>query len=255
MFLNRLMHQGKFFAVPTSRYLIRQQQESVIRSLYLTVSSQPASTFLAAVKNSHISAIKLENSVAKHSARKYSSIKLAMEKHCVVPDVISCIPQEVITVCYPSGAVVEQGNVLTPTLVKDQPTVTWKADANAYYTLCMTDPDAPSRTEPTFREWHHWLVGNIPGCDVSKGEVLSAYIGSGPPPKTGLHRYVFLVYKQSGKLEFDEKRLPNNSGDDRGGFKIAAFAKKYNLGDPVAGNFYQAEFDDYVPILYKQLGA
>jgi len=139
--------------------------------------------------------------------------------------------------------------------VKDEPCVKWEADANKLYTLCMTDPDAPSRKDPKFREWHHWLVGNIPGADVAKGEVLSAYVGSGPPPDTGLHRYVFLIYEQKCKLTFDEKRLPNNSGDGRGGFKIADFARKYALGDPVAGNLYQAEYDDYVPILYKQLGA
>lgn len=53
------------------------------------------------------------------------------------------------------------GNVLTPTAVKDQPTVTWAADPKAFYLLCMTDPDAPSKDNPKFREWHHWLVGNI----------------------------------------------------------------------------------------------
>lgn len=31
------------------------------------------------------------------------------------------------------------------------------------------------------------------------------------PP--GLHRYVFVVYKQPGKLTFDEPRLPNSSGE------------------------------------------
>lgn len=177
-----------------------------------------------------------------------------MEKHQVVPDVICVAPQEVAEVCYPSGVKVDQGNELTPTQVKDQPTVKWQADGNALYTVCMTDPDAPSRKEPTYREWHHWLVGNVPGNDIFKGEVLSAYIGSGPPPNTGLHRYVFLIYKQPGKLTFDEPRLPNTSGDKRGCFSIQKFAEKYKLGDPVAGNLYQAQYDDYVPILYKQLG-
>lgn len=36
-------------------------------------------------------------------------------------------------------------------------------------------------------------------------------------------------------------------------FKIREFAKKYLLGEPLAGNFYQAMYDDYVPTLYKQL--
>lgn len=97
----------------------------------------------------------------------------------------------------------------------------------------------PSRAVPTGREFQHWLVGNVPGGDVDKGDSLSAYVGSGPPPKTGnlctrrrmtprvqpigltqiltivqrifpgLHRYVFLVYKQPSKLTFDEPRVNN----------------------------------------------
>lgn len=102
-------------------------------------------------------------------------------------------------------------------------------------------------------EWHHYLVGNIPGSDISRGEVLSEYVGAGPPQGTGLHRYIFLIYEQPGKLTFDEKRLTNRSGDHRGKFNTRAFVKKYNLGEPIAANFYQAEWDDYVPKLYEQL--
>ncbi|XP_032526491.1 phosphatidylethanolamine-binding protein homolog F40A3.3-like isoform X3 [Danaus plexippus] len=183
-----------------------------------------------------------------------SSVAKAFEANAVVPDVVPKAPEAEVTVKYNSGVEVNFGNELTPTQVKDVPAVKWNAVPDSYYTLAMTDPDAPSRAEPQFREWHHWLVGNILGGNISSGEVLSAYVGSGPPPDTGLHRYVFLVYKQPGKLSFDEPRLPNTSGDKRGGFSIAKFAKKYNLGEPVAGNFYQAKYDDYVPILYKQLG-
>ncbi|OWR47804.1 protein D2-like isoform X2 [Danaus plexippus] len=187
-------------------------------------------------------------------ARAMSSVAKAFEANAVVPDVVPKAPEAEVTVKYNSGVEVNFGNELTPTQVKDVPAVKWNAVPDSYYTLAMTDPDAPSRAEPQFREWHHWLVGNILGGNISSGEVLSAYVGSGPPPDTGLHRYVFLVYKQPGKLSFDEPRLPNTSGDKRGGFSIAKFAKKYNLGEPVAGNFYQAKYDDYVPILYKQLG-
>lgn len=112
--------------------------------------------------------------------------------------------------------------------MKDVPEVKWNGVPDSFYTLCMTDPDAPSRQNPKFREWHHWLVGNIPGTDVNSGETLSAYVGSGPPKGTGdthvlfmmsftvffsfnlgLHRYVFLIYKQPGKIDFKEPRLPN----------------------------------------------
>ncbi|KAL5233055.1 hypothetical protein ACI65C_000465 [Semiaphis heraclei] len=195
---------------------------------------------------------------AAFTARSSYSTKFsvaAMLEHEVVPDVIPVAPSDRIEVSYPSGVVVNMGNELTPTQVKDEPSVNWPADPNALYTLCMTDPDAPSRKEHTYREWHHWLVGNIPGKDIAKGETLSEYVGSGPPPETGLHRYVFLAYKQPSKLNFDEPRLTNRSAEKREKFSIAKFALKYNLGNPVAGNFYQAQYDDYVPLLYKQLGA
>ncbi|KOB66777.1 Phosphatidylethanolamine-binding protein, partial [Operophtera brumata] len=134
----------------------------------------------------------------------------------------------------PSGVTASLGNELTPTQVKDQPSVSFQADPDAFYTLVFTDPDNYDGPEPVYREWHHWLVGNIPGCDVSRGEVLSAYIGSGPPEGTGIHRYVSI--------------------DGRAAFSTKKFAEKYNLGSPVAGNFYRAKFDQYVPLLYKSLG-
>uniref|UniRef100_A0A915BK82 Phosphatidylethanolamine-binding protein n=2 Tax=Parascaris univalens TaxID=6257 RepID=A0A915BK82_PARUN len=179
----------------------------------------------------------------------------AFKKHGVVPDVVPNGPSKLVKAVFDSGVEVDCGNVLTPTQVKNPPKVSWDAEPGVLYTLIMTDPDAPSRKTPTFREWHHWLITNIPGNDISKGEVLSEYISSAPPPNTGLHRYVYLVYKQSGKISDPEHgHLPGNSGEKRGGFKAAAFAKKHNLGDPVAGNFYQAEYDDYVPEVYKKLG-
>nr|KAF6282611.1 phosphatidylethanolamine binding protein 1 [Myotis myotis] len=62
-----------------------------------------------------------------------------------------------------------------------------------------------------------------------------------------------LVYEQAKPLKCDEPVLSNRSGDNRGKFKVASFRKKYDLGPPVAGTCYQAEWDDYVPKLYEQL--
>ncbi|XP_072941199.1 protein D2-like [Epargyreus clarus] len=176
------------------------------------------------------------------------------KKHCIVPDVISIAPSELVEVQYPSGLKVDLGQELTPTQVKDKPVVKWASKDTEYYTLAMVDPDAPSRENPKFREWHHWLVGNIYGGDLGKGEVLSDYIGSGPPKGTGLHRYVFLIYKQPEKCDFAKiPKLPSNSGEKRGKFAIAKFAQQFKLGTPVAGNFYVAKYDDYVPKLYAKL--
>jgi phosphatidylethanolamine-binding protein (PEBP) family uncharacterized protein len=177
----------------------------------------------------------------------------AFKKNQIVPDVVKAAPEKTVEVKF-GDLKVEFGNELTPTQVQNRPThLKWDTESGALYTLLLTDPDAPSRKEPTFREWHHWLVVNIPGTDVGKGDVLADYIGSGPPEGTGLHRYVYLVFKQSGKVEDKEHGvLPNTSGDGRGCFKTEDFVKKHKLA-PVAGNFYQAQFDDYVPKLYEKL--
>lgn len=54
----------------------------------------------------------------------------------------------------------------------NQPSVTWKGDPHSYYTLIMSDPDAPSRGSPKAREWLHWLVVNIPGDNISQADTL-----------------------------------------------------------------------------------
>uniref|UniRef100_D3Z1V4 Phosphatidylethanolamine-binding protein 1 n=1 Tax=Mus musculus TaxID=10090 RepID=D3Z1V4_MOUSE len=186
-------------------------------------------------------------------------------------------PQHALRVDYAGVTVDELGKVLTPTQVMNRPSsISWDGlDPGKLYTLVLTDPDAPSRKDPKFREWHHFLVVNMKGNDISSGTVLSDYVGSGPPSGTdalglgialesaemavlysdspGLHRYVWLVYEQEQPLSCDEPILSNKSGDNRGKFKVETFRKKYNLGAPVAGTCYQAEWDDYVPKLYEQL--
>uniref|UniRef100_A0A2K5NDU7 Phosphatidylethanolamine-binding protein 1 n=1 Tax=Cercocebus atys TaxID=9531 RepID=A0A2K5NDU7_CERAT len=150
--------------------------------------------------------------------------------------------QHPLHVTYAGAAVDELGKVLTPTQVKNRPTSIWwdGIDSGKRYALVLTDPDAPSRKDPKYREWHHFLVVNIKGSDISSGAVLSDYVGSGPPKGTGLHYYVWLVYEQA-------RQLNNRSGNQRDKFKVASFHKKYQLGTPVAGTY------DYVPKLYEQL--
>lgn len=80
---------------------------------------------------------------------------------------------------YPSGAKVELGNELTPEQVKDEPIVTWDAEESAYYSLIQIDLDPPSREYACLCEFRHWLVVNIPGSDVDKGDEILKYRGSG----------------------------------------------------------------------------
>lgn len=178
-----------------------------------------------------------------------------MKSNGVVPDVVAAAPKDELHVKYDkTNHEVKLGNELPPKDVKDIPHVTFEGAADAFYTLMMVDPDAPSRKDPKNREFQHWLVVNIPGNDVTNGEILSEYVGSGPPKDTGLHRYVFLLYKQPEKIEFQETKITNKEGKGRGKFDAKKFAEKYKLGEPIAANFFQAQYDDSVPELHKQLG-
>uniref|UniRef100_A0A0N4ZIC6 Phosphatidylethanolamine-binding protein n=1 Tax=Parastrongyloides trichosuri TaxID=131310 RepID=A0A0N4ZIC6_PARTI len=163
------------------------------------------------------------------------------------------VPKNVLTVKY-ENCTVEYGKELTPTQVKDKPDVVYDGNSSSYYTLLMTDPDAPSREDPKFGEVKHWLVMNIPGSDVSKGEEIAEYVGSGAPQGTGLHRYIFLLYKQPSKIDTDSEIKANRfTRNGRFNWNVKEFSKKYNLEGPIYGNFYQAQYDDYVPILHAQL--
>lgn len=172
----------------------------------------------------------------------------------IIPDVINGLQESELKVTFPSGNEVKLGNVLTPTQVKDEPSVEWVAEEDTFYTLLLTDPDAPSRAQPAVREWHHWLVGNIQGSNVASGDVLSQYVSSAPPLDSGLHRYVFLLFKQpSGRIDYSEVPKIAYSGEGRAKFNTKNFQNKYML-TAIAGNFYQAQYDDSVPAIHKALG-
>ena len=181
-----------------------------------------------------------------------------MQVEQIVPDVLDELPKETLEVsierfiawivnCFPLFCTelkvkyspelqVNNGNILTPAQVKDAPsTISWPAQDGSLYTLLMVDPDAPSRRIPFLREINHWLVVNIKGNDISSGNTILPYRGSGPPILTGLHRYIFLIFKQ-------ESRLPIPLDVNRWGFKTRKFIETHKLGHPIAGNFFQSQF-------------
>ncbi|KAH7709778.1 Phosphatidylethanolamine-binding protein PEBP [Aphelenchoides avenae] len=122
----------------------------------------------------------------------------------------------------------------------EQPEVSWPAEDDQLYTLVMVDPDAPTHTEPTLREYLHWLVVNIPGNDVKKGTELAGYYGPQPPRNSGQHRYVLLVYKQAARID----PLPQPFTDEeRMGFRAEEWSKQHGGGELVAGNLFSAVYD------------
>lgn len=43
-------------------------------------------------------------------------------------------------------------------------------DPDSRFSLVMTDPDAPSPSDPNFAEFLHWMVVNIPGSAATDGK-------------------------------------------------------------------------------------
>jgi len=155
----------------------------------------------------------------------------------IVPDVIDTGPKHVLQVKWFRKLEANGGNEVLPSQVKGEPKLSWPVkNQNDLFTLIFVDPDAPSRRDPSKAEFRHWIVINIPGNQVSKGETVLPYIGPSPPEGTGLHRYVLLIFKQKEKIQTSMKSRPN--------FKTQEFAKKLNLGTPVAGNFYTSQWHE-----------
>ncbi len=118
---------------------------------------------------------------------------------------------------------VSEGERLLKSIVATQPTVTFQSIQNDKHTLIMWDPDAP---EPSYL---HWLVTNIPGSDISKGQVAMNY--AGPTPPSGTHRYYIGVYRQ------DTEPLDQLGDLKRSGWNNEEFISKYNL-TPIGQTYF-----------------
>merc|ERR1711881_572657 len=137
--------------------------------------------------------------------------------------------------------------------VQEPPEVYWRHDSNKLYTLVMIDPDAPSFASPKARNWLHWVVVNIPGSQVDCGETAVTYIGAGPPEETGLHRYVVLIFEQEKSLLWPRYDWLQRTTENRANWDVKKFMAKFNLTNLVAGSCWRSEWDESVPLLYKEL--
>ncbi|XP_057658324.1 protein D2-like [Diorhabda carinulata] len=170
----------------------------------------------------------------------------------LVPDILEKPPPNVLKVKYPR-ATVKDGAIIPARYTKLAPKVIWNVDKKGtHYSLVMTDIDAPSRQKPFLREWHHWLVVNIPDNHFEKGDTLTEYIGAGPPKGTGLHRFVFLLLKQPNSISFPSYRISKTHYKGRPKFQTQTFIKKYNM-EIYAGTFFEAEYDEFVDEVHKQI--
>lgn len=71
---------------------------------------------------------------------------------------------------------------------------------------------------------------------------------------TGIHRYVFAIFKQPEKMSQDDySQYTDLSINDRKRFTLDEFVKKHKLGNPVSANYYRAQYDEHVPVMHAML--
>ncbi|KAJ3694267.1 hypothetical protein LUZ60_009747 [Juncus effusus] len=126
---------------------------------------------------------------------------------------------------------VKNGCEFRPAAVVQQPRVeVGGTDFDAFFTLVMVDPDAPSPSEPNLREYLHWLVTDIPiHTEASFGNEITQY--ERPRPERGIHRFIFVLFQQS-------RRQTVYAPGWRQNFCTRDFAELYNLGSPVAALYF-----------------
>lgn len=137
-----------------------------------------------------------------------------------------------------------------------EPTIFSSSEASSEtFTLVMTDPDAPSRTDKSFSEYLHYLATgvkvNAPSKDDPTGGIaarlnvedaheLVSYMGPGPPERTGKHRYIFVLLRETKgtptKFDGDRPRWGNAEPSQA----LKEYSKKHGLV-PVAINFFFAQ--------------
>eukprot|EP00483_Globobulimina_turgida_P005991 UN06001 len=169
----------------------------------------------------------------------YSGIAQPIVEFCIMPDILTTeltteLPTEQLEVEF-NNKLIEPAQELSPSESSIQPHVRWKGVKDKNYTLMMVDPDPPSRRAPFLKDILHWMVINIPSNELQKGITLASYRGPGPPPFTGLHRYVLLLYEQEDEKGPDTIKFTKMN--QRMKFKTTEFAKKNNL-KLIGASFY-----------------
>ena len=119
----------------------------------------------------------------------------------------------------------------------------------------MTDPDAPSVTNPIYREFVHWVVVNIPGHDVRNGEELLEYTGPMPAFNSGCHRYIFLLFKQTKVFSAADIADMKGYFDEKGRItKTCAWAAERGMGSPVSSFTFRCQWSPAIDEIHAAAG-
>lgn len=201
------------------------------------------------------------------------SLDESYTKHKIIPDVVDKFDtQGLLTIEYNEQDHVALGNTLKVENTQHHPVIQFTLNSpgqendfeisnNDKFMLVLTDPDAPSNKDHKWSEYAHWIVTDLPlnansndvesaeslttVLDYSKGKELLSYQGPAPPPKTGKHRYVFLLFRQDPSVsKFETPKDRPNWGTGTPSSGVRDWIKRNGPELKLLGvNFFYAQND------------
>ncbi|KAI1456856.1 PEBP-like protein [Annulohypoxylon moriforme] len=179
-----------------------------------------------------------------------------LERAEIFPTVIDkFLPSFLLDAEWSSGERARLGNTVKVDKVQDEPTITVHQGraaqkSSATYVVIITDPDAPSRDNPEWSEFCHFIAMGVEVSESSTVVRLSSltdiisYKPPGPPPETGKHRYVFLLLAPANgttdPLDLSKPSDRKNWGTGKARHGVRDWAEENGL-QPVAANFVYAQ--------------
>ncbi|KAF9045780.1 PEBP-like protein, partial [Hymenopellis radicata] len=194
-----------------------------------------------------------------------SAVVVALQREQIIPDVIPgpFTPSVLFSITYPTGIEALLSSELTREDTLDEPEINFTPMQNVLgateeptYTLVMTDPDAPSRAEPKYRQFRHWVITGLKSPALGSSETANLvavktkpsttpYRPPGPPPGTGYHRYTFILFEEpAGGLTIPEGAVEHGAElEQRRKWSAFEFGKKYGL-TLVGANYFLVKSKD-----------
>ncbi|EGN92916.1 hypothetical protein SERLA73DRAFT_190271 [Serpula lacrymans var. lacrymans S7.3] len=194
-----------------------------------------------------------------------SSVTVALQSAKLTPSLVppSFLPSALLSIVWPTGKEAVLGNELTVGDTTDEPAISFTPMVipdsvdDASYTLAMVDPDAPSRDDPKYGQFRHWVVTGLksPAATSSETTHLNAlhtkpattpYRPPGPRPGSGVHRYVFLLFQEPTSPPFSIAADAPEHGaalEERRSWNALDFAEKHNM-KLTAVNFFHLSSSD-----------
>ena len=145
---------------------------------------------------------------------------------------------------FPDPAGITSFTKSLPQDAQSPPEIEFSGTPGTTYMVLALDIDAPFKSWPSLGPILHWIQGGFKstaGVLTSTDPFVADYIGPAPPPISGPHRYVFLLYEQPAT--FDWKKYAPAEGAKMGNVKrmwadLSDWEKKMGLGEIIASNYF-----------------